>query len=145
MSTIASNVVSRHHGLVVVARVEERIVGYIVAWEQAKGGTQDPYERPNVKTKLPGRNVLNWQSLCDEIDNVCDRVEAERGPLLYVDEVAILPGYQRQGIGRKMVEFVIQSAKMFNFATLVLTSVPAGMSRLVKVFRSMLLKLALSV
>jgi hypothetical protein len=82
MSTIASNAMSRHHGLVVVARVEERIVGYILAWEQAKGGPQDPYERPNVKTKLPGRNMLNWQSLCDEIDNVCDRVEAERGPLL---------------------------------------------------------------
>jgi hypothetical protein len=43
-----------------------------------------------------------------------------------------------------MVEFVIQSAKMFNLATLVLTSVP-GMSRLVKVFQSMLLKLAMSV
>jgi GNAT superfamily N-acetyltransferase len=134
-----------------------------------KGGPQDPYERQNVKTKLPGRNMLNWQSLCDEIDNVCDRVEAERGPLLCecvntpevclydievcvapgipdVDEVAILPGYQRQGIGRKMVEFVIQSAKMFNLATLVrvLTFVP-GMSRLVKVLQSMLLKLALSV
>ncbi|KAJ9094722.1 hypothetical protein QFC21_005880 [Naganishia friedmannii] len=146
MSAIASNVLHRHHGLVVVARAQERIIGYILAWEQAQGGPEDPYEQPNVKTEIPGRNMTNWQSLCDEIDSVCDRVDAERGSLLCklsimqtfplivlkrdcqhaidVDEVAILPEYQKRGIGRKLVEFVVQSARDFNLATIVLTSVP---------------------
>lgn len=82
MSAVAANVWRRHHGLAVVARLQERIVGYILAWEQAQGGAVDPYEQSNVKTELPGRNVLKWQSLCEEIDNVCEHVEAERGPLL---------------------------------------------------------------
>lgn len=80
-SCLANFVRKQHHGIVVLAELDGKAVGYLMAWEE-KTGNADPYRHKSVKADLPGRHMPIWWSLVQQIDKVCADVQEKEGPFL---------------------------------------------------------------
>jgi hypothetical protein len=78
---LANVIRQQYHGIVVVAELDGKPVGYLMAWEE-KPGSADPYRHKSVKADLPGRRMPIWWSLFEQIDKVCADVQEKEGPFL---------------------------------------------------------------
>lgn len=134
ISRLANVIRKTYHGIVVLAELNGKIVGYLLAWEE-KPGNPDPYRHKSVNPNIPGRRMTIWWSLHNQIDKVCNQVQDNEGPFLCkfsfqvsaepwegdvkrrhfpdVDEIAVLPEYQGFGIGRKLLDYTAKAARVY--------------------------------
>ncbi|GHJ90093.1 hypothetical protein NliqN6_6495 [Naganishia liquefaciens] len=103
-----------HHGVVILAELEGKIVGYLLAWE-INANRADPYRHKMLIGKPPGKDASVWQDLSSQVDNVCNQLQEKLGPLLYVDKVGVLPSAQGYGVGRRLMEYTIMAAQAATF------------------------------
>lgn len=81
ISRLANVVRKQYHGIVILAELDDKVVGYLMAWEEGPGSA-DPYRHKSVKSDLPGRRMPIWWSLYQQIDKVFADVQEKNGPFL---------------------------------------------------------------
>ncbi|KAJ9102698.1 hypothetical protein QFC20_004971 [Naganishia adeliensis] len=94
ISRLANVIRKQYHGIVILAELEDKVVGYLLAWEEGPGSA-DPYRHKS------------------------------HGPFLYVDEMAVLPEYQGFGIGRKLLDYAIKGAAVYNLPIVLVAALEA--------------------
>ncbi|KAJ9094727.1 hypothetical protein QFC21_005885 [Naganishia friedmannii] len=103
-SSLATAIRKQYHGIVLVAEKEGKMVGYLTAWQYGRG-SKDPYRHKSVETSLQGRHLPIWWSVHSQVNESCRKIEAELGTFLYIDKLVVLPGFQKQGVGRKLMQY----------------------------------------
>jgi hypothetical protein len=81
VTQLARIVRKTYHGIVVLAELEGKIVGYLMAWE-VRSDCPDPYDHQSMVSKPIGKHKSLWQKLQSQIDNACDHVQKEVGSFL---------------------------------------------------------------
>jgi hypothetical protein len=81
ISQLARIVLKTYHGIVILAELEGKIVGYLIAWE-IRPDCPDPYDHQAMVGKPVGKDICMWQNLSSQIDRVWEHVQERSGPFL---------------------------------------------------------------
>ncbi|GHJ90088.1 hypothetical protein NliqN6_6490 [Naganishia liquefaciens] len=106
-------------GVTLVAEKGGQLVGHLLGWERASDSAVEtalpnPYYDPNVTVGIRGRVCSRWVNQQADIRRFCGQMGS--GRFFYVDSVAVLPQYQRQGIGRLLFQKAIEEARSSGLA-----------------------------
>ncbi|KAJ9115820.1 hypothetical protein QFC22_004961 [Naganishia vaughanmartiniae] len=106
--SLANAIRKQYHGIVLVAENEGKMVGYLTAWQYGSG-SKDPYRHKSVDPCMKRRHLPIWWSVHSQVNEVCRNIQAEVGAFLYIDKVVVLPGFQKQGVGRKLMNYTVKA------------------------------------
>lgn len=81
VTQLARIVRKTYHGTVILAELEGKIVGYLLAWEM-RPDIPDPYDHQSLLAKPAGKHTSHWKNLYSQVNEACDYVQVKLGPIL---------------------------------------------------------------